>query len=116
MTRLTVIFSLLSSAIGIVLFQLKYEVASLEQTERRLKRSCHETQEAINVLKAEWEHLNEPKRLQLLTARYLDLTPVKASQIVSLRDLAGNSANYDSALLDQLIQEVDEDSRKQEAG
>jgi hypothetical protein len=116
MRRLTLLLSCLILTVGFALFQLKYQVLSLEQTHHRAKKSCNETIEALNVLKAEWEHLNDPQRLQLLSARYLELRPIGRKQIVSLRDITSGEINYDSSALDQLILEVAADTKLRDEG
>lgn len=117
MRRVTICLSLLSFAVGMVLFQLKYQVVALEQTQRQLEKSCVTTSEALNVMKAEWEHLNDPQRLQMLADRYLDdLRPVTIKQVVGLRDITSGDIHYDASALDQLIQDVAQDTRELEAG
>ncbi|MEI8295852.1 MAG: hypothetical protein WCG04_04950, partial [Alphaproteobacteria bacterium] len=111
MKRLTLLLSCLILTVGFALFQLKYQVLALEKTHRDAKKSCEKTVEDLNVLKAEWEYLNTPQRLQLLSARYLELRPVGSKQIVSLRDITSGEVNYDSGALDRLISEVAADTK-----
>ena len=42
------------------------------------------TEEAVQVLHAEWSYLNRPERLAALAARHLDLAPMTPRQIGSL--------------------------------
>jgi hypothetical protein len=66
------------------LFQLKYAVQSSEDELARLNRELIATEEAVQVLHAEWSYLNRPERLVGLAARYLDLEPMAPKQIGSL--------------------------------
>lgn len=116
MRRLTLLLSCLILTVGFALFQLKYQVLSLEQTHRRAQKSCEETLEALNVLKAEWAHLNDPQRLQLLSARYLDMHPIERKQIMGLKDITSGDVNYDSKALDQLVSEIAADTKARDEG
>jgi hypothetical protein len=63
-------------------FQLKYRVQAQEQELTRLDRQIQRDRDAIQVLHAEWAHLNDPGRLADLARRHLDLAPVAGVQIV----------------------------------
>lgn len=115
MQRPTLLFVFIASGVGLGLFQLKYQVMNLEQKHRRIHQTILETKEAIHVLKAEWAHLNEPKRLQTLCERYLMISPIQGSQMVSLQHVAesepgeasgGGSAGYDRRAMDQLVTDL----------
>ncbi|MCF4167077.1 hypothetical protein L2U69_15595 [Zavarzinia compransoris] len=67
-----------------VLYQVKYEVGQLEQEARALHRDVAREHQAIQVLQAEWAYLNQPARIQDLAERYLDLQPLKPTQITTL--------------------------------
>ena len=69
------------------MFQIKFEVQALEAELTALNNDIREREEAIRVLRAEWSYLNEPNRLATLAARYLELTPVAASQLVRFDDV-----------------------------
>lgn len=66
------------------LYQVKYEVRLLEQEARELHRGVTRERQSIQVLDAEWAFMNQPSRIQDLAERYLDLKPVKPSQITSI--------------------------------
>lgn len=114
MRRSTLLFVALTVVIGLGLFQLKYQVMTLEQQYRHTRHSIKESDEAIHILKAEWTHLNEPGRLQALSVRYLNIEPIKASQLISFKEAVGRGAkgdaSYDSLALDQLVAEIAADS------
>ena len=63
-------------------FQLKYRVQAQEQELTRLDRQVQRDRDDIQVLHAEWAHLNDPNRLSDLARRHLDLAPVAGVQIV----------------------------------
>ena len=54
---------LLAVAIGVGLFMVKYRVQDLEDQLVTLNREIARDRQAIQVLRAEWSHLNEPSRL-----------------------------------------------------
>ena len=64
-------------------FQLKYRVQAQEQELTKLDRQIQHDRDAIQVLHAEWAHLNDPARLSDLARRHLDLAPVAGVQIVT---------------------------------
>jgi hypothetical protein len=71
---------------------VKYEVAALDASVIRLKGEIKQHNEAMHVLRAEWSHLNEPKRLQHLCAKYLGhLKPVNSTQLITMHDMIQSS-------------------------
>lgn len=75
MTRWGVVLVL---GLAALVFHLKYEVMALAQQHRDVKSHTQKTDEALQVLKAEWSHLNNPTRLQALVHKYLPrLVPIK---------------------------------------
>ena len=62
------------------LFQLKYAVQTSEDELARLNRELIASEEAVQVLHAEWSYLNRPDRIAVLAARYLDLEPMAPRQ------------------------------------
>lgn len=111
MRRSTVLCGLVAAGIGSGLFQLKYEVMRLEQQYRQICQTITSTEESTHVLKAEWAHLNDPKRLQLLAERHLEIIPVGGAQLTSLDRVAGGQNNYDRDALEQLVADVAQDQK-----
>ena len=72
---------------GIGLYHLKHEVMLLEQDLAQTNRDILKEQEALHVLQAEWTYLNDPRRLEALSKRYLELAPLAAEQVITLNDL-----------------------------
>jgi cell division protein FtsL len=102
----TLFFICVASGVGIALFHIKYQVSKLEQDYHQTQKRIKETKETIHILKAEWSHLNDPKRLQELATKYLNIVPIKSHQFISMKKLAPNEEAYDKFALDQLIAEV----------
>ena len=93
MLRLGTLFWIgLAVVAGYATIQFKYDVQALERELVQLDSKILRHQEAIHVLKAEWAYLNEPARLERLSRSYLDLSPVRGSQIVDLAALPGRVA------------------------
>ena len=83
----TLLWLLLVTIAGFGLFELKYRVQAQEQELARLDRQIQNDRDEIQVLRAEWAHLNDPHRLADLARRYLDLAPVAGIQIVRFEAL-----------------------------
>jgi hypothetical protein len=115
MRRPTFLFVFITAGVGLGLFQLKYEVMNLEQDHQRIRKTIRETGEAIHVLRAEWAHLNDPKRLQNLCERYLSVSPIKGSQFISLQEATGGEVGggpgYDRGAMDQLVADLVSDTK-----
>ena len=78
----TLLWLALVTLAGFSLFQLKYRVQGQEQELARLFHQIQGDRDQIQILRAEWAHLNDPHRLAELARRYLDLAPVAGVQIV----------------------------------
>ena len=63
-------------------YQLTFRVQTQEHELTALDRQIQRDRDAIQVLRAEWSHLNDPSRLSDLARRHLDLAPVAGLQIV----------------------------------
>jgi hypothetical protein len=123
MRRPTLFFVFVAVGVGLGLFQLKYQVMNLEQHHHRIRRTIGETKEAIHILKAEWAYLNDPKRLQILCERYLSVSSIQGSQLVSLqrvtesepgggaREPSRESLGYDRGAMDQLVADLVSDTQ-----
>jgi cell division protein FtsL len=83
----------LAGALSLALFSLKYQVQDLEDELVDLNRTILADQEAIHVLKAEWSHLNDPRRLRSLARRHLGMRPVMPAQLATIADLPPRPAD-----------------------
>ena len=77
----------LSIIAGGVLFGVAFEVSALEERLIALNQEITRDRESIHVLRAEWSYLNQPERLEGLSRRYLELQPLKGSQISAITAL-----------------------------
>lgn len=82
MKKSTAIAAIVTIAVSIgVVFHIKYRVKELVRDSIALERQIASDKEAIHILDAEWAYLNQPARLKILAAKYLDLSHIVASQI-----------------------------------
>ncbi|KRE16302.1 hypothetical protein ASE66_11205 [Bosea sp. Root483D1] len=86
--------ALVSSAV--YAYSIKYETTLQAEQLQKLKAKAQREREAIAVLKAEWQFLNRPERLQALADRHLDLQPLAITQIVRLSDIPNRGPKVDS--------------------
>jgi cell division protein FtsL len=97
MIRLGTIFWLTLAAVAaIAVFQFKYRVQALEAELVALDGQILRTQEATHVLEAEWSFLNEPRRLEQLSRRYLPMAPMTPAQISTVDLLPMPSEGLDA--------------------
>ncbi|OUR79198.1 hypothetical protein A9Q83_05030 [Alphaproteobacteria bacterium 46_93_T64] len=85
--NLTIFISIVVVAVSYGLYQLSYEVQSLEKDIYKIRAEILENQQATQILKAEWAYQNRPEIIQELTAKYLPLLLVAPYQVASLQDL-----------------------------
>ncbi|MGX1785699.1 cell division protein FtsL [Bosea sp. NPDC055332] len=86
--------ALVSSAL--YAYSIKYETTLQAEQLQKLKAKAQREREAIAVLKAEWQFLNRPERLQALADKHLDLQPLTTAQIVRLSDIPNRGPKVDS--------------------
>ena len=93
LVQIIVIGSLIASA-GYA-YSIKYD--SLYQAEQvaKLKAKLQKEREAIAVLKAEWQLLNRPDRLQAVVDRHLDLPQMQIHQLARFSDLPNRAPKTD---------------------
>lgn len=77
--------ALVSSAL--YAYSIKYETTYQAEQIVKLKARMQRERDAIAVLRAEWQHLNNPERLQALAAKHLDLGPLKIPQLGTVAEL-----------------------------
>lgn len=86
--------ALVSSAL--YAYSIKYETTLQAEQLQKLKAKAQRERDAIAVLKAEWQFLNRPERLQALADKHLDLQPLQITQIVRLSDIPNRGPKVDS--------------------
>jgi cell division protein FtsL len=92
--HIVAIGALVSSAL--YAYTIKYETTLQAEQLQKLKAKAQRERDAIAVLKAEWQFLNRPERLQALADKHLDLQPLKTTQIVRLSDIPNRGPKVDS--------------------
>jgi len=85
--RTTFLWLLLAALAGYGLFQVKYQVVSLEEELARLNAATLREQNQIHVLEAEWSYLNQPQRLEELNERFVHLKPINPVQFASIASI-----------------------------
>lgn len=74
------VFALLGSAF--MAYQVKYETVLVNEKLRKAEGALQREKDAVAVLKAEWELLNRPSRLQLIAQPEAGMKPLSARQFV----------------------------------
>jgi hypothetical protein len=85
--NVTALGFLLSTLLGTIIYQIKHQVLDLEQKMYGINREIISKNEAIHILNAEWGYLNQPKRLQALNNKYLQLRSIAHHQVASYKTL-----------------------------
>ena len=80
LTSLTAL--LLALGTGILLFWVSQQVQQVEREHKQLMVSNLQEEESIRVLRAEWDYLNRPERLEELSTKYLNMAPASAETLV----------------------------------
>jgi hypothetical protein len=76
-------------------YSIKYETLYHAEQVVKLRAKVHRERDAIAVLRAEWQHLNRPDRLQDAVERHLDLQPLTVQQMARLSDLPNRPPRED---------------------
>ncbi len=86
-------------------YSVKYETIYFAEQVKKLEKRLDRERDAISVLRAEWQHINRPVRLQVLADRHLQLQTLQATQIVRAADLPAKPKVEDplGEKLDQLL-------------
>jgi hypothetical protein len=88
MIRITTLLwiALLVVAGGTVMY-VSYQVARVERHLAELARDARQEQDAIRILGAEWDSLNDPSRIDSLSKRYLSLESTPVRRVVMLENI-----------------------------
>ena len=70
-----------------ILYHTSYQVQAEADRLASLRRQIGQQQQSIQVLKAEWAYLNDPKRIERLAAEHTALKPIKGTQIAGFEAL-----------------------------
>ena len=88
------IILLIGSAVYV--YRIKYESMSLTSEVSKLNRQIFREKDLIATLRAEWQFLNRPDRLQALAEAHSDLNQMTVQQIIRWQDLPSRQASIDS--------------------
>lgn len=78
-------------------YRIKYDSIYLSERVAKLRTQVAREKEAIAVLKAEWQFVNRPDRIQTLADKHLhDLVPAQITQAVRWADVPPRPAPVDS--------------------
>lgn len=102
MARLFLVWLLLASTVGFAVYQLKYEVQTLDDDLTRLNRQIIADQESIHVLKAEWSYLNQATTLEQANQKFLGLETIKGRQFATIDSLPRKGEAWKAPRFDQL--------------
>lgn len=85
-------------------YQTKYETIRYAEEVRKLEHKIEKERDQIAVLKAEWQLLNRPARLEALAVK-LDMRPLRPTQIARIEDLPvrGKEVDHIGVKLDALL-------------
>jgi len=86
--------ALVSSAV--YAYTIKYETTLEAEQVQKLRAKAQRERDAIAVLKAEWQYLNRPDRLQKLADRHLDLQQLQITQVVRAADIPNRGPKVDT--------------------
>ena len=76
-------------------YSIKYETLYWAEQAAKVRSRIQRERDSIAVLKADWQHLNRPDRLQAAAERHLDLQPVSVHQLARLSDLPDKAPRVD---------------------
>ncbi|HEY8380711.1 MAG TPA: hypothetical protein VIL09_01040 [Microvirga sp.] len=76
-------------------YSIKYETLFQAEQVAKAKAKVQRERDAIAVLRAEWQHLNRPDRLQAAVERHLDLQAMSVQQLARLSDLPNKPPRED---------------------
>ncbi len=76
-------------------YSIKYETLYLAEEVTKMKAKVQRERDAIAVLRAEWQYLNRPDRLQVAVERHLDLQPLNVQHLARLSDLPNRAPRND---------------------
>lgn len=97
MNRMAVLWLVLAVAAGALLFKTSQQVTDGRQHLANITADIRREEDSLRVLQAEWSYLNQPDRLEKLSAQYLKLTPMKGKQFATADSLPLRPVPEDTA-------------------
>jgi cell division protein FtsL len=92
--HLLAIGTLIGSAVYV--YTLKYQAIFEAEQIVKIKHQINKAKDEIGVLRAEYEHLARPDRIQELADKLLQMQPLALNQIVRPEDIPEKNAQADS--------------------
>lgn len=83
----TLVWIALLVVAGGTVMRVSYQVRHVEKHLTEVSRATEQEAQAIRVLGAEWDTLNDPKRIDELSKRYLGLGSTPIQRVVTLDDI-----------------------------
>ena len=83
-----IVWTLIVSLTGVVMFLIKHEVQVLDARLDRLRQDILAHQESALILTAEWSYLNQPARIEALARKHVEYRPTETNQIVRIIDFS----------------------------
>ena len=77
-------------------YGIKYETTLEAEQLQKIRMKAQRERDAIAVLKAEYQYLTRPDRLQMLADRHLDLQPFAVTQVVRMADIPKRGPKVDA--------------------
>jgi hypothetical protein len=77
-------------------YRVKYDTIFFSEQVAKMKNRITREQDAINTLRAEWQFLNKPDRVQTLTESHTDLVPLAVQRIVRWQDVPARKDQGDA--------------------
>jgi hypothetical protein len=86
-------------------YSIKYETILFAESLKRLDVEIERERDEIAILRADWQNLNKPTRLQELADRHLLLQPLTARQVVGPTEIPARDVGEDliGAKLEDLL-------------
>lgn len=77
----TLLLVMLAVGVGVVLFRVSERVQTAEDNLARMEQAAAKEAENVRVLRAEWDYLNRPDRLESLAHKYLKMEQAPVSSV-----------------------------------
>jgi hypothetical protein len=77
-------------------YTVKYDTIFYVEQIKKIESQINKERDAVAILKADWQHLTKPARLQMLTDKHLTLQPLAAIQIIRASELPERKSSPDA--------------------
>lgn len=75
------------ATLALGLYLVKYWVQDVQADVTKAQAELANERESLHLLGAEWAYLNRPERLEKLSQKYLELTPLSSTQFIAYTHL-----------------------------